>query len=219
MRIDLRCEDPTLLADLKQILESQQFPALVTKTRPQIIVISHIHPLDSINILHHTGKSAPQTPVLIIAREAQDCEIRKMLTMGVFGILLQETCDQYISWALQAISNGYRALSPEISESMIGEYLAAAPSPSPSQQSAKERVQSLSSREQEVLQLLSRGMSNREIATRLFISPETVKDHVRAIRSKLGVANRVHAAQMAWLSRGSAPLSAVQEHEFTVQSR
>ncbi|MCX4883975.1 response regulator transcription factor [Streptomyces sp. NBC_00847] len=217
MRIDLRCEDPALLADLKQILESQSFPTLVTKTRPQIIIISHIHPLDSINTLHHTRKSAPQAPVLLVAREAQDCDIRKMLTMGVFGILLQKTCNQYISWALQAISNGCHAFSPEISKSMIEEYLAAAPSPS--QQSAKERVHSLSSREQEVLQLLSRGMSNREIATRLFISPETVKDHVRAIRSKLGVANRVHAAQIAWLSRGSAPLRAVQEHEFTVQSR
>lgn len=217
MRIDLRCEDRSLLADLKQSLESQPFPTVVTKTRPQIIVISHTHPLDSINTLHHMRKSAPQTAVLIIAREVQDCDIRRMLAMGASGILLQRTCDQYISWALQAISNGYHALSPEISESMIGEYLAAAPSPS--QQSAKKRVHSLSSREQEVLQLLSRGMSNREIATRLFISPETVKDHVRAIRSKLGVANRVHAAQVAWLARGSAARSAVQEHEFTMQSR
>jgi len=217
MRIDLRCEDCSLLANLKNLLESQPFPAVVTKTRPQIIVISHTYAPDSINTLHRMRKSALQTSVLIIVREVQDCDIRKLLTLGASGILLQRTCDQYISWALQAISNGYHALSPEISEPMIGEYLAAAPSPS--QQSATKRVHSLSSREQEVLQLLSRGMSNREIAIRLFISPETVKDHVRAIRSKLGVANRVHAAQIAWLARGSTARSSVQRHEFTVQSR
>ncbi|MFE0256098.1 response regulator transcription factor [Streptomyces sp. NPDC059010] len=217
MRIEVRCDDPSLLKDLNTILESQPFPAIVTKTRPQIVIISHARLFDSVNSLRRARKSAPTIPTLVIAGEIQDYEIRQMLAMGAAGILLRETFAQHISWAIPAISNGCHALSPDISESMIGEYLAAAPSPS--QQAAKERVQNLSSREHEVLQLLSRGMSNREIASLLFISPETVKDHIRAIRSKLGVANRVRAAQVAWLARGSTARNAVQEQDFTLQPR
>ncbi|MGI5411732.1 response regulator transcription factor [Streptomyces chartreusis] len=57
--------------------------------------------------------------------------------------------------------------------------------------------------EQEVLQLLGLRMSNREIARCLTISPETVKDHVRAMRCKLGAPPRVHAAHVAWFARGA----------------
>ncbi|MFE5919027.1 response regulator transcription factor [Streptomyces sp. NPDC056468] len=71
----------------------------------------------------------------------------------------------------------------------------------PQEQSARENVHRLSRREQEVLDLLSHGMTNREIASDLLISPDTVKDHVRAVRSKLGARTRVHAAQIAWLAR------------------
>lgn len=90
---------------------------------------------------------------------------------------------------------------------MIGEYLDST-SMTPQEKSARENVNRLSSREQEVLQLLGHGMSNREIATSLSISPETVKDHVRSIRSKLNVANRVHAAHVAWLARGMTACAA-----------
>ncbi|MEW1832112.1 LuxR C-terminal-related transcriptional regulator [Streptomyces sp. NPDC088196] len=104
--------------------------------------------------------------------------------MGTAGILLQDTAAQHVPWVVPAISSGCRVVSPEISESVISEYL---------------RSSATTSQER----LVARGMSNREIASALFISPETVKDHVRAIRAKLGAPTRVHAARVAWLAHSA----------------
>ncbi|MEU1709043.1 helix-turn-helix transcriptional regulator [Streptomyces sp. NPDC005706] len=63
---------------------------------------------------------------------------------------------------------------------------------------AREKLCSLTSRERDVLALLSEGMSNQSIAQNLIISSGTVKDHVRSICAKLSVQSRFHAARIAW---------------------
>lgn len=187
---------------LRIALNSHPFlAAKAEEMQPDIIVSSHRGGRDCTEALRFTAEANPAIPVLVITERVPESDIRQLLTMGASGILLQETAAQHVSWAIPAISNGCRALSPEITEAVVSEYLR--PSLMTLQeQSARKRVHRLTLREHEVLHLLSRGMSNREIARSLFISPETVKDHVRAIRSKLGVPTRVHAAQVAWLARG-----------------
>ncbi|GGN71919.1 DNA-binding response regulator [Streptomyces albiflavescens] len=203
MRIGIIDKGNLFRGDLRAALDSQPFLTVAVEgTQLDIIVSSHVHGRDSAEVLRVAAQANPAIPVLVIAERVSEREIRRILTMGAAGILLQETAAQHVSWAIPAISNGCRALSPEIAESMISEYLGSS-SMTPQEQSARERVHRLSHREQEVLHLLGRGMSNREIARSLFISPETVKDHVRAIRSKLSVPTRVHAAHVAWLARGA----------------
>ncbi|MFH0173888.1 response regulator transcription factor [Streptomyces cacaoi] len=201
MRIKFVGESSFFQGALRRALESQSFiAATVGDTYPDIIVSGHSRGRDSAEFLSLSAQASPEIPVLVIIERAPRDNIRQILTMGAAGILLHETAAQHVSWAIPAILNGCRALSPEISESMISEYLEFAEM-TPQEISARERVHRLSHREQEVLQLIGHGMSNPEIARSLFISPETVKDHVRAIRSKLGVATRVHAAHVAWLAR------------------
>lgn len=209
MRIEIIDDRSSFRASLLAALETQSSLDVEIESgqRPDIIITGHIQGHDSTEFLKLAEKSFPEIPVLIIVEQLQAGDIRHVLMMGAAGILLQETAAQHISWTIPAILSGCRALSPEISESMIGEYLDSA-SMTPQEKSARENVDRLSSREQEVLQLLGHGMSNREIATSLSISPETVKDHVRSIRSKLNVANRVHAAHVAWLARGMTACAA-----------
>ncbi|MFD7405308.1 DNA-binding response regulator [Streptomyces sp. NPDC059866] len=202
MRIEIIDDGNFFCATLHAILKSQPSLNFVTAgdAKPEIIVSSHIWRRNSAEDLQLVRRMAPGIPILVVTDQIPQTGVRPILAMGAAGILLQESVARHISWAIPAISNGYRVLSPEISESMISEYLG--PSSRTSQErSARERILRLSQREQEVLELVSRGMSNREIAAELFISPETVKDHVRSIRAKLDVANRVHAARVAWLAR------------------
>ncbi|MEW2528787.1 helix-turn-helix transcriptional regulator [Streptomyces sp. NPDC047071] len=96
-------------------------------------------------------------------------------------------------------------MSPEISESVIREYVEPATA-NALQKRARDRILNLSSREREILILLSEGLTNRDIAHILTISPETVKDHVRSVCTKLTVKNRLQAAYVAWQSGDSCRL-------------
>ncbi|XES00838.1 response regulator transcription factor [Streptomyces sp. S1D4-11] len=96
-----------------------------------------------------------------------------------------------------AASKGGCALSPEISRKVITEYTARV-TESAQKRDAQTKICTLTTREREVLELLSEGLSNQSIAQTLTISPGTVKDHVRSICSKLDVECRFHAARVAW---------------------
>jgi DNA-binding NarL/FixJ family response regulator len=210
MKIKIVNEDNSFGGALLAALESQSFVTCVIEgTQPDIIISSHTHGRDSAEFLRVTAQADRATPVLVIAERVSESDIRRILAMGAAGILLQKTAALHVSWAIPAISNGCRAFSPEITEPMISEYLGSS-ARTPQEESALERVHRLSHREQEVLHHLGHGRSNREIARSLFISPETVKDHVRAIRAKLGAPTRVHAAHVAWLARGATAGTAVQ---------
>ncbi|MFE6178528.1 response regulator transcription factor [Streptomyces sp. NPDC056464] len=154
---------------------------------------------NSSEALHLVRRAYPEIPLLVIADQVPENDIRRILAIGAAGILLQETVAKHIAWAIPAILNGLLILPHEISESMISGLTR--PSRTSQEQRAREKVHRLSHREREVLELIGRGLSNRQIAARLIISPETVKDHVRAIRTKLDVASRVHVAHVAWLAR------------------
>ncbi|MFI1922511.1 response regulator transcription factor [Streptomyces sp. NPDC020377] len=208
MRIVISGEENLLNDTLHAVLTSQRFLTVTAaEAKPDIIIRIHTQGSESVEFLHNAANSGIRVPILVLAERVPDSDVRQILAMGAAGILLRDTAARHIPWAIPAISNGCRVVSPEISESMISEYLRN-DAMTPQEESARERICRLSRREHEVLHLLSRGMSNREIAGTLFISPETVKDHVRAIRSKLGAPTRVQAAHVAWLARIAATESA-----------
>jgi DNA-binding NarL/FixJ family response regulator len=130
----------------------------------------------------------------VIPEHITEKDARTLLGRGAAGILLHRSAPQHLAWALTAVAEGSRALSPEVADAIIHNY----PAPVRSCEGVQERVAGLSSREREVLALLSDGLSNRAIAQALYISPETVKNHVRALCVKLHADNRIHAARIAW---------------------
>jgi DNA-binding NarL/FixJ family response regulator len=201
MRIKVINDGNSFRENLHAILESQ--PSLRIgvegKGEPDVVISSHLWMQNSIDALKRTRQGHPGIPLLVVVDQVPENDIRRILAIGAAGILLQETVTKHISWALPAILNGLLIIPSEISEPVIR---CLTPEPRTSQeQFALELVHRLSQREQEVLELIGRGLSNRQIAGHLIISPETVKDHVRAIRTKLDVDSRVHVAHVAWLAR------------------
>lgn len=187
---------------------------MVRNARPDVLVAHFTHGFESASLIQHLRTLLPPPAILVIAEHVTESAIRHLLARGIGGILVQDSATQHLPWAVPAVAGRGRALSPEISRAVIGEYVS--PSQVPDQQhSARQRVSGLSPREKEVLGLIGEGLSNRVIAEVLNISPETVKDHVRAVFTKLRTENRVRAARVAWEAEREVRLTRDFEHFAT----
>ncbi|MYR84750.1 winged helix-turn-helix transcriptional regulator [Streptomyces sp. SID685] len=186
----LRNSRPSIVAEGKRAHAA----ALVRATRPDLLVCGDRQGKDSLALLDAVTRLPAIPTVLVITENITERATRALLTRGAAGVLLHRSAHQHLTWALTAVTQGSRALSPEIVDAIIRGCSA----PPRSGPGAHERVAGLSAREREVLALLSDGLPNRAIAQALHISPETVKDHIRALCCKLRVDNRMHAARIAW---------------------
>jgi DNA-binding NarL/FixJ family response regulator len=126
-------------------------------------------------------------PVLILTTYDSDADIRAALDAGAAGYLLKDAPLPDVLAAVEAAAAGERVLSADIAARITPE--------------ARANSTDLSPRELELLQLLARGQSNKEIAGELFISQSTVKTHLIHIYDKLGVDNRTAAIDRARSSR------------------
>jgi DNA-binding NarL/FixJ family response regulator len=113
-----------------------------------------------------------------------DAFVFKALKNGALGYLLKDSTSDQIITALIELRNGGSPMSTYIARKVIGSFRTPEPT---------DAVSLLSDRENEVLNLISEGLIYKEIADRLFISPETVRKHVRNVYRKLHVQNKIEA--------------------------
>jgi two-component system, NarL family, response regulator LiaR len=113
-----------------------------------------------------------------------DAFVFKALKNGALGYLLKDSTSDQIITALTELRNGGSPMSTYIARKVIGSFRTPEPT---------DAVSLLSDRENEVLNLISEGLIYKEIADRLFISPETVRKHVRNVYRKLHVQNKIEA--------------------------
>jgi DNA-binding NarL/FixJ family response regulator len=140
---------------------------------------------------------APAPPkVLILTTFDVDDYVYQALHAGASGFLLKSAPPRELAGAIRTVASGDALLAPQITRRLIEDYVARP------RQAAKPDVafDLLTPREAEVLMLIARGLSNAEIAGRLYLSEPTVKTHVTRIFAKLGVRDRVHAVVLAYES-------------------
>jgi DNA-binding NarL/FixJ family response regulator len=118
------------------------------------------------------------------------------LRAGAGGFLLKDATAEELIAAVQALASGDAVLAPSVTRRVI-EAFGRVPAPDPA---SSARLTALSAREQEVLRLLSRGLSNAEIAAELFVSDATAKTHVSNVLAKLQLRDRVQAVILAYES-------------------
>ncbi len=134
--------------------------------------------VEAIRLIHDVN---PQAAILILTTYAGDADIVKGLKAGARGYLLKDSEAEELILAIESIADGQMCIQPEIAAT-LAEHVA---------------DKELTDREVEVLQLISRGMSNQAIADALYISTGTVKTHVNSILSKLDANDRTHASIIA----------------------
>lgn len=134
---------------------------------------------------------------IIILTVAEDESMLDVIRCGACGYLLKDVEPAELIKAIYNVMEGKPALHPVVTGKLLGEY-ARLSSPPPSR---GEGIEALTAREKEVLMLIAKGESNRNIARKLFISEKTVKNHITSIFRKLKVEDRTQAAIYAIKNR------------------
>ncbi|MGH3006565.1 MAG: response regulator [Gaiellaceae bacterium] len=171
---------------------------------PDVVLMDVRMPdLDGIAATRELLGVSPAVKVVILTTFEQDDYIFGALSAGASGFLLKRTRPEELIAAIQTIAAGDSLLSPSVTRRVI-DRMARQPA---ADTSVVQRLEALTPRERDVLELVARGLSNGEIAEALVIEESTVKTHMKRILTKLRARDRVQAVIFAYES-GLAPPSA-----------
>jgi DNA-binding NarL/FixJ family response regulator len=162
---------------------------------PDVVLMDVRMPdVDGIAATRELAQAAPHAKVLILTTFEQDDYIFGALRAGASGFLLKRTRPEELIAAVHAVAAGDSLLSPSVTRRVI-DRMAQQPTPELADQA---RLDGLTPREREVLVLIARGLSNREIAGVLVVEESTIRTHVKRILMKLHLRDRVQAVIFAY---------------------
>jgi NarL family two-component system response regulator LiaR len=161
----------------------------VEELLPDVVLMDLVMPrLDGIEAIRRIRAISPSTRVLVLTSFTEDEQIFAAVKAGAAGYLLKDVKPQELGDAIRVVHGGEALLHPSVAARLMKEISTG------QQRSAPD---SLTEREMEVLRLLARGSSNKEIALELGVAEKTVKTHVSNILQKLHLADRTQAAMYA----------------------
>lgn len=165
------------------------------RCRPEVVLMDVRMPgQDGIAATPGLLAAAPEAKVVILTTFEEDEYIHGALRAGASGFLLKRTSPEELTAAVRRVAAGEALLSPSVTRRIIDHMVSR-----PLVQAGDDpRLDELTPREREVLELIAGGLTNREIAARLVIEETTVKTHVKRVLAKLGVRDRVHAVIVAY---------------------
>ena len=165
----------------------QEALRLCSETQPDVVLMDMLMPgMDGVQTTEAIRKEHPQVQVLALTSFYDRDRVQQAMQAGAAGYLVKGVSASQLAEAIRVAHAGQTVLSPEATQVLIR----------PDDQRAA-LGHDLTQREQEVLSLLAKGLSNAEIAQQLTITTSTTKHHVSAILSKLGVASRAGAVILA----------------------
>jgi len=162
------------------------------RTRPNVIVMDiRMGAMDGIAACRAVRERVPDAGVLMLTSFGTEEAVLAAIMAGASGFLLKNTGRDDVLRAVRAVGAGESLLDPAVTGAVIRRLAELA-------ESAEDpRIADLSTRERQVLQLVAEGLTNREIAERLVISPVTARNHVSRILGKLGMHRRAEIAAFA----------------------
>lgn len=185
--------DPGL--ELVEASDGDHAVLIARENPPDIVLLDVRMPGRSgVDVCRDIKSLSPATGIVMLTASDEETDLYESVKAGASGYLLKDasTFDQ-VADAVRVVASGQSLISPSMATKLLEEFV------SMSQQSTP--AGSLTPREREVLQLVARGQSNREIASTLYISENTVKNHIRNILEKLQMKSRMEAAMYAVRSR------------------
>jgi DNA-binding NarL/FixJ family response regulator len=162
---------------------------------PNVVLMDVRMPdLDGIGATRELLRAAPESRVLILTTFEQDDYIFGALRAGASGFLLKRARPEELIAAVRTIAAGDSLLSPSVTRRVIAR-MAQQPTPDLADQA---KLEVLTPREREVLALIARGLSNREIAAKLVVEESTIRTHVKRILMKLNLRDRIQVVIFAY---------------------
>ena len=158
--------------------------------QPELLIMDlRMKPMDGLSMLEQIRKEGCSIPAVVLTMSDSEVDLAKAIRAGVRGYLLKDMAPEDVVDAIRRVAAGELVVAPTMTIKMIEMLRGDQPGEEP-----KNSLKLLTEREREILQLLSRGESNKAIAQTLSISYDTVKQHVRHILTKLNLSSRVKAA-------------------------
>jgi NarL family two-component system response regulator LiaR len=202
IRIAIADDHPLLREAMRNVLEQhedmevlgeasdgEEAVKLSSELKPDIIVMDIVMPkLSGIEATKQIRKVSPSTAVLVLTAYDDDRYVMGLLEAGAAGYLLKSARGEVLVKAIRAVYAGESVLHPTIIAKILKYTLQIE-----AEGGEQKTEEQLSDRELEILKLTARGMSNKDIANRLFLSVRTVKAHLSNIFNKMAVASRTEA--------------------------
>jgi DNA-binding NarL/FixJ family response regulator len=165
---------------------------LVEKKTPDLVLMDLKMPvMNGVEAIRQIKAKHPEVKILVLTTYDDDEWVFDAIQAGASGYLLKDTSRDDVVKAIKGTVNGKTYVDPSIAGKVLRQ------ASSHQTQPATLITSKLTERELEVLRLIAKGLSNTDIADRLFLSEGTVRNHVSAILAKLGVADRTQAAVIA----------------------
>jgi DNA-binding NarL/FixJ family response regulator len=170
----------------------EQVESLYAISRPPDVVLMDIRMpiMDGVTATQRICQQFPDTKILVLTTFDDAKYVAQALRFGAKGYLLKDTPAEELAEAIRLIHKGYTQFSPGILEKMVAKMAAPEPELPPG-------MTELTSREREILRMIAKGSSNREIAQALFLSEGTVRNHISHILTRLNLRDRTQAAIVA----------------------
>lgn len=208
IRLVIADDHPVVRAGLQDMLRSQpdfevvgeasnglEAVTLVTQLQPDVVLMDlRMAELDGAAATARLRELRVKTSVLVLTTYESNADILRAIEAGAMGYLLKDVQKDELFAAIRAVSQGKAILAPSVTTRLLQQVRAPA-------------QETLSTRETEVLTLVARGASNKEIARKMHLSEATVKSHLLHLFAKLGVSDRTAAVTVA-LDRGLLHLDA-----------
>jgi DNA-binding NarL/FixJ family response regulator len=188
--------------NIEVVAEAENGEEAIAKTEelaPDVVLMDVRMPrVNGIEAARQIREISPSTKILMLTVSDEEDDLYQAIKAGANGYLLKEISVEEVADAIRAVAEGQSLISPSMASKLLNEFNSLA-------KRAEERDQylapRLTTRELDVLRQVARGMSNREIADTLFISENTVKNHVRNILEKLHLHSRMEAVMYAMRER------------------
>jgi DNA-binding NarL/FixJ family response regulator len=180
-------------AELEVVAEAedgQQAVSLAEEVRPDVVLMDVRMPvLGGIRATREITRSVPEARVIMLTVEETQAKVGEAIQAGAAGYLLKDIDANELARAVHLAAEGSAVIHPNLTRQFIDEIRQLT--------RGEQNVSALSSREVEVLQMIAYGATNREVASSLRISPQTVKTYLERIFTKLGVSDRTRAVAVA----------------------
>jgi DNA-binding NarL/FixJ family response regulator len=163
--------------------------AVARRLRPDVVLMDLLMPsVDGLTAIARIKGELPEVEIVALTSFIEEEKVTQALEAGASGYLLKDAEAEEVARAVRAAHAGEVHLDPAVARLLTQRIRTKA---------AEEPVEPLTEREKDILRLLGRGMSNKEIAAELFITERTARTYVSNILGKLGLASRTQAALWA----------------------
>ena len=169
------------LAVVGEASDGEAAVAVATELKPDVVVMDLMMPvMDGVEATQRIKTALPEAKILILTTFGTSVDVARAIAAGASGAIMKDASMEDQLHAIRTVASGGKVLSPEIEKTV-----------------QEEPLPEFMKGQLVILESAARGLTNKDIANMLDISPDAVKQHLAAICSKLGAANRAEAVNVA----------------------